>query len=127
LKSFMKILVAYDGSALAEKALGQAIDIAEKFNGSIIVVHVAWEQPDDESRRVLHRAEEKLKRTGLKYELRSERSQYPPRRIVRIAMDEACDLIAIGSRGFSMDKAWLIGSVSSKVIEDSPCPVLVVK
>jgi nucleotide-binding universal stress UspA family protein len=42
-------------------------------------------------------------------------------------MDEACDLITIGSRGIGGGKAWVLGSVSRKVIEDAPCPVLVIK
>ena len=127
LKPFMKILVAHDGSAHADKALNEAIILAEKFEGSIILLHVAWEKSDNDSRRLLHHAEEKLKNSNIKYKLRVERSQNPPRRIVRIAMDEDCDLIAIGSRGMSGGKAWVLGSVSSRVIEEAPCLVLVVK
>jgi nucleotide-binding universal stress UspA family protein len=123
----MKILVAYDGSALADKAIDEAIDLAEKFKGNIIVLYVAWDKTDDESRHLLRHAEDKLKQSKVKYKLRIERSEYPPRRIIRIAMDEACDLIAIGSRGMGGGKAWMLGSVSSRVLEDSHCPVLVVK
>lgn len=127
MKPLMKILVAYDGSALADKALSEAIDLATVFRGSITVLHVAWEESDDESRRILLRAEERLKKADVRYEVRTERSQYPPRRIIRIAMDEACDLIAIGSRGLGSRQAWILGSVSRRVIEEAPCPVLVVK
>lgn len=127
MKLLMKILVAYDGSAHADKALSEAIVLAEKFKGTITVLHVAWEKSDDDSRRLLHHAEEKLKKSNVKYKLRVEQSQYPPRRIVRIAMDEACDLIAIGSRGMGRGKTWVLGSVSSRVIEEAPCLVLVVK
>lgn len=127
MKKMMKILVAYDGSANADKALDEAIDLAEAFQGSIIVLHVPWEESDDESRRLLRHAEARLKKTGVRYGLRSERSQYPPRRIVRVAMDEGIDVIAIGSRGLGTAKAWVLGSVSSRVIEEAPFPVLVVK
>jgi len=127
LKTLMKILVAYDGSANADKALAEAIELAKKFNGTILVLHVAWEKTDNESRNLLRRAEEELKKAKVKYQLKIERSQYPPRRIIRIAMDEACDLITIGSRGLGEGRAWILGSVSSRVIEESPFPVLVVK
>jgi nucleotide-binding universal stress UspA family protein len=127
LKPLMKILVAYDGSSQADKALNEAIVLAEKFKGTITVLHVAWEKSDDESHRLLRHAEERLKKAGVKFKIRVERSQYKPRRIVRIAMDEAFDLIAIGSRGMGGDRAWVLGSVSSRVIEEAPCLVLVVK
>ena len=127
MKPLMKILVAYDGSAHAENALGEAIDLTEKFKGSITVLYVAWEKPDDDSRVLLRNAEERLKKAGVKHTLRVERSNYPPRILVRTAMDEAFDLITIGSRGMGGGKGWILGSVSSRVIEEAPCPVLVVK
>jgi nucleotide-binding universal stress UspA family protein len=127
MKPLMKILVAYDGSAHANNALGEAIDLAEKFKGSITVLYVAWEKSDDDSRNLLRNAEEKLKKSNVKYKLRVERSNYTPRMIVRIAMDEAFDLIAIGSRGMGGGKGWILGSVSSRVMEEAPCPVLLVK
>ena len=40
---------------------------------------------------------------------------------------EKYDLIIIGSRGLSRAKAFLLGSVSDKVVRYANCPVLVVK
>ena len=37
------------------------------------------------------------------------------------------DLIAAGSRGFGQVKAWLLGSVSRKLVHYAPCSVLIVK
>jgi len=48
-------------------------------------------------------------------------------RIVRIASEEHFDLIVMGTRGLGGAKAWLLGSVSQRVITEAPCPVLVVK
>ena len=127
MKTMMKILVAYDGSAQADKALDEAIDLADKFKGSVTVLHVAYEETEIEISHIFHHAEEKLKKANIRHNLKIERSQYPPRRIIRVGMDEGSDLIVIGSRGMGNSKAWLIGSVSRKVIEDAPCPVLVVK
>jgi nucleotide-binding universal stress UspA family protein len=42
-------------------------------------------------------------------------------------MDDGFDIIIIGSKGMGGGKSWILGSVSRKVIEDAPCPVLVVK
>ena len=127
MKPLMKILVAYDGSASSDKALIEAMDLAEKYKGSIILTQVAWEKSDETVHAQLIPVEERLKKAGIKYKLRIERSEYIPRQIVRVASDEACDLITIGSRGLGEAKAWVLGSVSRKVIEDAHCPVLIVK
>jgi len=123
----MKILVAYDGSDHAKRALGEAMELAKKFSGSITILHVVWEESDDESQNLLTKAAEGLKSAGVKYDVRSERGQNIPRRITRIATEENFDLITIGSRGMGGAKAWMLGSVSSEVIEEATCPVLIVK
>lgn len=123
----MKILVAYDGSVHADQALSEALDLAKRFSGSITILHVFWEESEEESRKMLKGAEERLKGANVKYDLRVERGQNIPRRITRIATEEGFDLIVIGSRGLGGGKAWVLGSVSSRVVEDATCPVLVVK
>jgi nucleotide-binding universal stress UspA family protein len=123
----LKILVGYDGSAQSDKALTEAIDIVEKYKGSITLVHVNWDKGENELRRLLRPVEERLKKIKIKHTIRVEQSENPPRRIVRVAVDEKSDLIIIGNRGLGGARAWLLGSVASKVIEDSPCTVLIVK
>lgn len=94
-----KILVGFDGSTKSEIALEEAITIAEKFKARIIVLHVAWNETDIESHKILEKTEHKLMKSSVKYDLKSISSEYVPRGIVRTAMDEACDLIVLGSRG----------------------------
>ena len=127
MKVGMKILVAYDGSDHANMALSEAVELARKFSGFITVLHICWEESDEESQKLLSGASERLKKTGVRFEVRSERGQNIPRRITRIATEENYDLIAIGSRGLGGAKAWMLGSVSSTVIEEATCPVLIVK
>lgn len=127
MKIGMKILVAYDGSDYAKRALSEAVELAKKFSGSITLLHVPWEESDEESHKLLASAADGLKGTGVKYNVRSERGQNIPRRITRIATEENFDLITIGSRGMGGAKAWMLGSVSSAVIEEATCPVLIVK
>jgi len=119
--------VAYDGSTQSDLAIKEAYSLAKSFEGSIIVLHVAWNETEDEVKKLLKRAENMLKNRDVSYELKSKYSEYIPRTIVRFSMDNACDLIVIGSRGLSSEKAWMLGSVSTRVIEESPVPVLVVK
>lgn len=51
----------------------------------------------------------------------------PSEEIIRLANIYQADLIVIGSRGLTGVKRILQGSVSSQVVEDAPCSVLVVK
>lgn len=144
MKENMNILVAYDGSEFSKKALDEAVDIAKRFSGKVTVLHVYWDPSEEAHEKVLERVERievrdrvsiqvlddlepELKKAGIKYDLRSERSNHPPAVILRIAGDEGYDLIALGSRGMGGAKAWLLGSVSSRVVSEADCPVLVAK
>jgi len=47
--------------------------------------------------------------------------------ISAVAEIEKCDLIIIGSRGFSNLTNLIVGSVTTRVLQTAPCPVLVVR
>ena len=47
--------------------------------------------------------------------------------IVDEAEREHADLIVLGTRGLNTAKRWLMGSVSSPVVQHAPCNVLVVR
>lgn len=51
----------------------------------------------------------------------------PRELIVSVAEEEESDLIVMGSRGFGTFRSLLVGSVSRFVLEQAPCPVLLVK
>ncbi|MBD2018240.1 universal stress protein [Microcoleus sp. FACHB-53] len=51
----------------------------------------------------------------------------PPAEIIRLAHIHQADLIVIGSRGLTGLQRILEGSVSSQVVAEAPCSVLVVK
>jgi nucleotide-binding universal stress UspA family protein len=51
----------------------------------------------------------------------------PAKKICEFAELSDADLVVIGSRGLSGLKKLMLGSVSQKVTQDSPCPVLVIK
>jgi nucleotide-binding universal stress UspA family protein len=132
-----KILVAYDGSEYADRALSEAAEIAKKFNGSVTLLHVFWDDQvkklegteirDQPTMQLLANAEKRLKASKVKYEMRSERSDDIPHVILKTVEDGGFDCIAMGSRGRGGAKAWILGSVSSRVVAESACPVIVVK
>ena len=137
MKDGAKILIAYDGSEYSKRALAEATDLARRAKGSVTLLHVFWspektklegtEVRDEPTLRLLKDAEANLKKANVKYEALSERSDDPPHVILKTAMDGKYDCIALGSRGAGGAKAWLLGSVSSRVIAEAQCPVLVVK
>jgi nucleotide-binding universal stress UspA family protein len=47
--------------------------------------------------------------------------------ILQLAKEKHIDLIVAGSRGLSQVSAWLLGSVSRKLIHYAKCSVLVVR
>ena len=47
----------------------------------------------------------------------------PARTIVRTARDEKVDLIAMPTHGYGAIRRFLLGSVTSKVLHDSECPI----
>lgn len=51
----------------------------------------------------------------------------PAQRILQCAEAESADLIVMGSRGFSDIKSLVVGSVSHKVSQLAPCPVMSVR
>ena len=122
-----KILVPYDGSRHADKAILIAIQLAEQFKGTITVLHVPWKESDIESHRLLMIAVDKLQNTYLDFNTRSERSEQVSTKITQIQKEEGYDIIVMGSRGRGVGKAWILGSVSRQVLEEASCPVLVVK
>lgn len=51
----------------------------------------------------------------------------PARTICETAQEEGSDLIVMGSRGRNPISGLLLGSVSTRVLQLAPCPVLIVK
>jgi nucleotide-binding universal stress UspA family protein len=47
--------------------------------------------------------------------------------IVKLAAEDAVDLIVIGSRGWGEARAVLLGSVSEQVLHSAHCPVLIAR
>jgi nucleotide-binding universal stress UspA family protein len=143
MKEGLKVLVAYDGSSESKVAVSVAADIAERFKGTVTVLNVYWDPMEEKyepmveavektsmgdmgSIRILNDAEELLEKRKVKYNLRAERNPNVPKTILGIAEDEGYGCIALGSRGMGGARAWLLGSVSSRVIAEATCPVIVV-
>ena len=51
----------------------------------------------------------------------------PAEKICEVARIESCEMIIMGSRGRSDLKGLLLGSAAHQVLQQAPCPVLVVR
>jgi nucleotide-binding universal stress UspA family protein len=131
------IVVGYDGSDTAKRALGRAAELANGASVTVVsAVHVhpaagrsaGPVDPDEvsERRQELAEAETLLAEKGITPEL-VEGHGDPAEVIVEQAKGTGADLIVVGSRGLSLAERVLLGSVSTKVLHEAPCDVLVVR
>jgi|YelNatPaOPRAMG01_1025707.scaffolds.fasta_scaffold03939_9 nucleotide-binding universal stress UspA family protein len=145
---FAKILLASDGSKCALKAAKFAAELAIQNSSKLIVLHVftipvslaafsaygggevdqvEFERyTSDVQDAVSRRTAEALEPYSLDYETRQEVG-HPAETIIRVANEENCDLIVLGSRGLSEIRSFLMGSVCDRVSHHAHCPVLIVK
>lgn len=138
----MKILVAHDGSEQADKALKRAVDIAVMTKASVIVLSVVpdlcmMEISDDDCKNIykIMTNESEKRLTALKNDLSKKGIEMETAVkfgnaadvIISVCADKKADLLVVGSHGRHGAKKFLLGSVSSKVVEHAACDVLVVK
>lgn len=142
---FSKILIAYDGSDLAKKALQMAIKLSqENPDIDLEIVHV-YQIPTvaigegvytpsaqaamnylENAQKTLAEAEELVTGNVKNYNVTLKEGNFA-RNILEHANETECELILIGSRGLSGIKEYFLGSVSHNVVQKSKIPVLIVK
>ena len=145
---FQKILVPFDGSVNAEKALAKAVEIAALTGGELVVLTVyrhhsmleasfSMVRPQDmpgnlddvlrdHAREVAEHGKRCAEAAGAGKVRAFVKAGQPARTIVQWAKDKQMDLIVLGSRGLGSLETYLLGSVSHKVTGLADCPVLVV-
>ena len=138
---FSNILVPYDGSELASKALDKAIEIAKLDKSSkVTVLHVLAIQTTTVHASLYNQLIKnkldiaKASAGSVKVKLAeipnpSEvmiREGSPSSVILQLSKELNCDLIIMGSRGLSGIKEFL-GSVSHSITQQSSIPVLLMK
>lgn len=142
-KNIQKILIPTDGSDYSIRAAEYSISIAKMLDAQIIVVYVIDEVVLNQLSKVTERenVEQELKQDGqryIKYILGLAEKEgvkadsilakgRPFEQIVHLAKELNIGLIVMGTYGLRGAEKILIGSVAERVIEYSPCPVLVIK
>ncbi|MBD2610650.1 MAG: universal stress protein [Nostoc sp. GBBB01] len=135
------VLVALDGSEIAEQVIQTLDDLAFSQDARVILCHVfptpdleidlPADRPQSESPTFSYfHIEKQLQSYQEKLAVNSELELVtgdPAEEIIRLANIYKTELIVIGSRGLIGMKRIVQGSVSSQVVEEANCSVLVVK
>jgi nucleotide-binding universal stress UspA family protein len=137
---FTSIVWATDGSGLAQKALPLVKDLARIDGARITIVHVVERVEGGGAVGLPRRADESEVQANLReqaeelgqegftasLEIRGDVGARPAHEIAAVARDVHADLIVAGSRGHTAIGGLLLGSVTTRLLHISPCPVLVV-
>ncbi len=129
---FKRIIVALDGSAESENVLPMVKTLADKFDGEVLFVSV----PEGaESESYAATMQQYLDNIAAKLESPITRTKVllggsgPARTILAVAEEERADLIVMathGRGGAGRVENLPLGSVSTRVVEKTICPVLLI-
>jgi nucleotide-binding universal stress UspA family protein len=145
---FKHILIATDGSELADKAVVQGLALAKALNAKVTAVTVTepWDAlsmaaiaegrmrnpiPDYEERtaaaanRILWSVVDKAKKVDIPCTTIYVEDRHPAEGIIETAQVQMCDLIVMASHGRRGLERLLIGSQANRVVTLSSVPVLI--
>lgn len=135
---FNTVLLPVDQSREAREAAEVALQIVKKYDSRLILLSVIpesdsqSESPPPETMmssqgvaELLQNAQALFAQNEIKAETISRQGQ-PPFVICDVADEMGADLIVMGCRGLGLTEEGMAESVTNRVINLSPCPVLVV-
>ena len=145
---YKHILIASDGSDLADKAVEQGLDLAKGIGADVTIVTVTepWSpmemasrleagqnnavdeferQASEQAAAIFARAEAGAQKRGLSVHTVHVTDQHPADGIVDAAARRGCDLIVMASHGRRGIRRLLLGSQALEVLAGAPIPVLI--
>lgn len=147
---YKHILIATDGSELADKGLEHGLTLAHAMGARVTVLSVT-EPLEEQARQAAmtagigdpagrydHAIAEKMKERfavisqraaekGVTVNLTHEIDKHPAEAIVRLADRENCDLIVMSSHGRRGVRRFVLGSQTAEVVTTTTIPVLVIR
>lgn len=149
-KALRHLLLALDGSALAEQSLPLAVRLARTYSSEVHLVRVVnasfspyhspgfdrspeelgllaelADQNHEDARGYLNGIATTLRRQGIRVSW-EVRAGAPGEEIVRAAETSAADLIVMCSHGRGGIRRWVLGSVTDTVLRTGSTPLLVI-
>lgn len=141
---FKKILVPTDASEFSVRAFKTAIELAKQFQSEIVLIHVTFtpqtywgytlsygftisqEDINNQGQLALEATTAGVPTEGIPVRTVLEIG-HPVIKITDQIKKDGIDLVVIGSHGYGPLTGSVLGSVSQRVLQKSPVPVLLVK
>jgi nucleotide-binding universal stress UspA family protein len=138
---FQRILIAWDGSEVALRALDVAIDITRRNQAELVAVSVAYSpshaetsadraESADAARRYLRETfaevRDRAERAGVEVEHRILEGDAPARVLLAHAHEHAFDLIVSGHHHARRAGRLLLSGLTQNLVADTTVPVLIV-
>lgn len=137
-----RILVAVDGTNSSEAAVTAAAELSEKTGTEIHLVYIGQEitetatpeskgsdeQVGERAKKLLDGKTEQINSAGGSVGQSSVvPGKKPAEEIVKLTRDDEVGMVVVGSRGLGPLQYAVRGSVSTHVVREAYCPVLVVR
>lgn len=139
---YKKVLLPVDGSVSSRRAMDNAVSLSKTMNLEILLLYVTGAIPAVITGKPREEAEKSQKEEAdvvlvpylaflnenkVNYNVMVVPAFRVWNRICKVAEDEKCDMIIMGSRGLGDWEGVMIGSVTHKVLAHCTIPVLVVR
>jgi nucleotide-binding universal stress UspA family protein len=137
---FPRILIGYDGSPEADKAVAVAFSLAQDTDSTVLILSVARPPEPPTSVELEAMLDDAREHFEEKFTIFRERAAalgldvktdvvvgHPVEQIVHRGESDNVDLIIMGRRGMSRFGRMIVGSTSEKVLRYAHCPVMVVR
>jgi len=141
-----ELLVCVDGSKKSKQVVDYSIDLAKKLSANIVLTYIASDEGVPEGyteyssienvdlasyyeavgEAIIAKSKEELSRSGVPFKTLLDLGN-PASRIIDLAKARKSDMIVIGLQGLhGLNRLRSLGSVSRRILENAPCPVVVV-
>lgn len=145
---YQNILIATDGSELANKGVSHGLSLAKAVGAKVtaVIIELPFDgrgfaecEPDrvaelaahiekdetERASRILGDVAATAKKSGIACETVQIKNPRPYEGILQVAEQKKCDLIVMGSHGRGGVSGLLLGSVTNRVMAHTKLPVLV--
>ena len=136
-RSIRQVVLAVDGSAPSKKAVQFLLrsmrpweDVPDQEPITVTVAHIMpflkYPELREAGKAIVEECANKLARAGYIVE-QSPKLGNPADEILNIAQERKADLIVTGAKGLGAIGRFLLGSVSTRVVQHATCSVLVIR
>ena len=130
---FERIMIPSDGSEFAARSEDFALEIAKKFNSTLVAVHIIddkliypFEVLEDEGLAILQKIREKAEKEEVSFEDVLIVGS-PTHDMEKIVKKTEADLVVIGTHGKTGLEKLILGSVAESALKTVKVPVLLIK